>query len=179
MRQLSVRGFHTLKVCAGRMRIRMSMIRIGFAVPILLWAPLALSTVQIPDLIIVDGEERQLYGPAGSLPFEELLRHRPEIKRRLAFYPTEICSAAWSGFRATWSLKDDKLLLIKLISDPCSKESEVPLRLVFFPEKPPIAATWFSGTLVVMPDESHGAELVIEIQNGVAVRFATKVLSDR
>lgn len=137
---------------------------------LLFWAPLALSTVQRPDSIIIDGEERILVGIVTSEPLEQLLDRRPLAKYRLSWFRREFCTASWIGFRAIWKLQDDKLFLVSLISDPCgSNTTEVPLSMVFWPRRAPILASWFSGTLFVTGGESGRGVLIVGIRKGRVV----------
>ena len=181
MRRSILTILHMPKPSIAKINVRAWAIRICLVLAVSFWIPLAHGTFQIPDLIIIDGEEHILnFGSVSSAPFEQLLYHRPWTKYLLKPYRREFCTASWSGFRATWGLQDDKLILLKLISDPCgSNKTEVPLSVIFWPQEPPILASWFSGTLSVSLPESHGSVLILEIEDGIAIRQERRVVGAR
>ncbi|MBI5275910.1 MAG: hypothetical protein HY854_05565 [Burkholderiales bacterium] len=89
------------------------------------------------------------------------------------------CSASWRGYRAKWEVREGQLLLLSLHANPCNNDPpEVPLSELFPGASPPIAATWFTGTLripqgkmveyVHMGYQSrHERYLLLSMQGGV------------
>lgn len=123
---------------------------------LLLAAPsLARATAQIPDEIVIDGESRILF----TEPFLQYLSEsvHAKFKPYLNWPP---CTASWRGFRAFWRVEDAKLLLIKLLANPCDRHpTEIPL-ITFFPDHSgPVPATWYSGKLVVPGGSSSSTSI--------------------
>ncbi len=106
------------------------------------------ATVQIPDEIVVDGTTRALL--TEPEPFVRYLKDSGQHAKLQPYLNGAICSASWRGFRAYWKIADAKLLLVKLLANPCDRQpKEVPLT-VFFPDHSgPVLARWFSGELLV------------------------------
>lgn len=103
------------------------------------------ATAQIPDTIVLDGEESPLH----SEPLRPLLRV-PEAERIIELEPAEDgCSASWRGYAASWSIRSDRLFLERIVTDPCGEHVEVPLERAFAGRKAPLHAFWFTGVLIV------------------------------
>lgn len=134
----------------------------------------ASATSQIPDTLVVEGQEHPLH----SQPFGALLQSDPKLEELLSKYPRGGCSASWFGFKATWEISDEGLYLTKLISNPCSMEpSVVPLDLLPGYSEGRVLARWFTGQLVVPQgklveyvhmgfDSKYESYLVITVENG-------------
>ncbi len=61
-----------------------------------------------------------------------------------------MCSASWLGFTAHWEIKENHLYLVSLRANPCSdRPDEIPLQTFFPGASGPIAASWFTGRLVI------------------------------
>jgi len=61
-----------------------------------------------------------------------------------------VCSASWRGYKGYWALRNEKLFLDYLITDPCSNKSDmVDAGKLFGKDQYPIEATWYTGTIVV------------------------------
>ena len=105
--------------------------------------------MQIPDEIVIDGTTRALL--TEPEPFVRYLKDSGQHAKLKPYMDGSLCSASWRGFRAYWTIADAKLLLVKLLANPCSRQQpkDVPLT-VFFPDHSgPVLAEWFSGELLV------------------------------
>jgi hypothetical protein len=96
---------------------------------------------------VIDGEPQRLI--TEPEPFVRYLDDSGQHAKLKPYLNEEMCSASWRGFRAYWEIADAKLLLVKLLANPCDQPKEVPLT-VFFPDSSgPVFARWFSGVLLV------------------------------
>lgn len=61
-----------------------------------------------------------------------------------------VCSANWRGYRGSWSLKNDMLVLNNLVTNVCDR-TPIPIeaRDLFNKNRYPIVAIWYTGTIVV------------------------------
>ncbi len=110
----------------------------------------AAATAQIPDLIVLDGKTNSLF----TNPFGAYLRRNQEAIPKLEAVVEGGCSASWRGYRANWEIKERRLFLAALFSDPCSQSPKpIPLTTFFPDAQGPVEATWFSGTLVIPQGE--------------------------
>ena len=115
---------------------------------LLAFAPsLASATAQMPDEIVIDGEPRPLF--TEPEPFVRYLDDAGQHPRLGPFLDGSLCSASWRGFKAYWKIDDAKLLLVKLLANPCTQSNEVPLTVFFPGHSGPVLARWFSGELLV------------------------------
>jgi hypothetical protein len=106
----------------------------------------AQATAQIPDRILVDGQESQLFAE----PLFPYLKQNKDSFGALMKHATQMCSAAWRGYKAKWKIRENQLFLIALFANPCDKDSpEIPLAELFPGATSPIPAKWFSGTLSI------------------------------
>ncbi|MBD9369855.1 hypothetical protein [Xanthomonas sp. XNM01] len=109
----------------------------------------ASATEQIPDAILVDGQERPLY----SEPFGMLLdtpAHWKHFREASGIGRRGPCTANWRGYRAWWSLQDDRLWLQRMVYGACNADAPAADLSLYFPgQSAPVAADWYSGTLVV------------------------------
>jgi hypothetical protein len=132
------------------------------------------ATVQIPDEIVIDGNTRALL--TEPEPFERYLNDSGQHAKLQPYLNGAMCSASWRGFRAYWKIADAKLLLVKLLANPCDRQpKEVPLT-VFFPDHSgPVLAGWFSGGLLVSLgrrlQDSYLFEryLLITVERGIVI----------
>ncbi len=126
------------------MNLAMRMLLAGL---LLVLAATAGATAQVPDRILVEGREYAL----NTNPLEIQLRDRPD------FLPENISrsSANWRGYVAHWAIDGDRLLLrrveVRLYDRQSGESSSVDLLDKLFLEGAPVAATWYSGALVI-PD---------------------------
>jgi hypothetical protein len=107
---------------------------------------LARATAQAPEILLIDGKEHALR----STPLEGYLEKHPHKEIRIAGggYST----ALWRGYVATWEIKDDKLMLVK-IEGFKDEWRAYPLEKVFPKQKGPILADWYTGLLSVPEGE--------------------------
>ena len=102
------------------------------------------ATAQIPDHLLVDGQESQLFAE----PLFPYLKQNKDSFGALMKHATQVCSAAWRGYQAKWEIRENQVFLVALFANPCSKESpEIPLAELFPGASSPIPAKWYSGTL--------------------------------
>jgi hypothetical protein len=78
------------------------------------------ATVQIPDEIVIDGTTRALL--TEPEPFVQYLNDFGQHAKLQPYLNGAICSASWRGFRAYWKIADAKLLLVKLLANPCDRQ---------------------------------------------------------
>jgi len=104
------------------------------------------ATAQIPDEILVDGERQLLF----SEPFSGFLAESGQAAKLAAFQGKGSCTASLRGYAALWAIKNEALVLSKLVANPCNdRPTEVPISAFFPGTAGPVQAKWFSGTLVV------------------------------
>lgn len=105
-----------------------------------------MATPQIPDTLWVDGETAPIF----SAPLRPLLEDAAFRARLYPLLGTTDCSGSWHGFRANWSIEGRQLILLSIESDPCSDAPRpIPLASLFDGRAAPMAATWFSGRIVL------------------------------
>ena len=126
------------------MNLAMRMLLAGL---LLVLAATAGATAQVPDRILIEGREYAL----NTNPLESQLRDRH------GFLPENVSrsTANWRGYVAHWAIDGDRLLLrkveVRLYDAENESSSSVDLLTGLFPEGAPVAATWYSGALVI-PD---------------------------
>ncbi len=112
---------------------------------LLVLAGAAGATAQVPDRIVIEGREYAL----NTNPLESQLRDD--------FLPENVArsTANWRGYVAHWAIDGDRLLLRKVEVHLYDRENEpsssVDLLSGLFPDGAPVAATWYSGALII-PD---------------------------
>jgi hypothetical protein len=140
--------------------------RLFVLIMLVAWAPAVFSTAQLPDLLLLDGEELKLH----TQPISPLLESDPKLRGRLLEHGNQIrtvCSASWIGLRATWTISDGELFLVKLVSNPCSSSpTNIPLSKISGKRNAPVFASWFSGELIVPQ-----GKLVEHVHMGFASRY--------
>ena len=155
--------------------------RIGVSALLVLLAPTqAGATAQIPDIIIIDGEEHSLF----SNPLEQ---HFAKAGRPGILDEGVASSANWRGHVATWTIEGGRLYLTK-VEKEYAKERQpgayewlpISLRKLFPNSKGRVIADWYTGTLRVPRGEElqyvhmgygsiYQRELRITIRNGQVV----------
>ena len=110
---------------------------------------LAFATAQSWDTLIYKGEPERI----SSTPLEGYFTS----KNPRPTWLTMASTASWSGYWATWELRDKRLFLKKVEREEFDKMKNDYIRVDItkriFPEaSPPIEATWFTGT-IRMPRE--------------------------
>jgi hypothetical protein len=109
-------------------------------------ASACIATPQIPDTLRVDGETAPIFS-APLLPLVEDEAFRARLHPLLG---SADCSGSWHGFRANWSIEGRQLILLSIESQPCSDAPRpIPLASLFGGRRAPIAATWYSGPVVL------------------------------
>ena len=106
---------------------------------LLLGSNSAWATAQMPDLIIIEGQEHHLY----SNPLEKYFgpdNPRPKFRRWH--------TANWRGYVATWEI-DGGVLYLKALRAKLPTGEMVGLEYLFPEHKGRVEATWFTGKLRV------------------------------
>ncbi len=120
------------------MRLAIVAVLIGLLLP-----ATAFATAQFGDRITYKGETVEMFSnPLESYFSQE--RPRPDH----LFKAT--CTACWRGYVGHWEVKDDQLVLVKLVAGDCGQNSpEIPLESLFPGQKGPIVAIWFTGIISI------------------------------
>lgn len=131
------------------------------------WAALAGAAAQKPDLLVIDGRIEPLAASPlqTALESDEALRER--LKRHL---PKKPCADAARGYVATWEMRNDDLLLVKLNVDPCGDGKTVPLSLLFPGSSGMVKAAWYSGELKT---RSGGTNRTLYVKAGTVTGAAS------
>ena len=107
------------------------------------------ATEQVPDKILVDGEEYVLLSQS---PFGALL-NRPDMNSALNDAVNQAgpkSTANWRGYVATWEIRDKRLLLRSLdLNGSGEKPQLLPLSTFFLGQNSPVDTVWYSGTLLI------------------------------
>ncbi len=107
------------------------------------------ATEQIPDKILVDGQEYVLLSKS---PFDVLLG-RPDMGTALKDSVNQTgpkCTANWRGYVATWEIKEKRLLLRSLNLNGCGEQPKLlPLSTFFLNQDSPVDTVWLSGILLL------------------------------
>lgn len=131
------------------------------------------ATAQFPEKLIHQGKELPMF----STPLESYLSQHPDVKMPQAGTSS---TALWRGYVATWSIKEDKLFLVKIEQEDVAKNKdgefkftwrEVPLDKVVPKAKGPILADWHSGVLRVPQGEQ-----LLYIHQGFASMYEKDLL---
>ena len=122
----------------------------GFALSaFVLVATHSMATVQVPDVMIIDGRIERL----DTNPLAPYLLAHPNALPR----PDDPEAENWRGYVATWELRDGKLFLRKIdvaFRNPKASLNE-DARIIknvihrIFPEAKDLVAAWYSGALVI------------------------------
>lgn len=143
----------------------------------LVWFPVtAHATAQIPDEIVIDGESHPLFTePLASMMSES------DLMAVLEKHGLGMCTANWRGYMAEWRIHKQRLELVKFIVGPCHEDRhEIPLDMLFPDQVGPIAASRYSGKLLVplgnQVEYVHGGYgskyeryLQLTIENGIVI----------
>ena len=106
----------------------------------------AKATAQIPDEILVDGRVEMLF----SEPLNAYLARPGNLAKLKPYFAKQRCSGSWRGYKAKWQVRDGRLYLTELDTDPCGDHPKsVPLESLFMFEAKPVLASWYTGPLVV------------------------------
>ncbi len=109
------------------------------------------ATAQSPEKLIHQGKELPMF----STPLESYLERHPDVKMPT---PDVGSTGLWRDYVATWSIKEDKLFLVKIEQQAATKNKagefdftwrEVPLDKIFPKAKEPVLADWYNGVLRV------------------------------
>lgn len=135
----------------------------------------AFGTAQFPDRLLYNGKSEGIF----STPLEQYFEKvgtRPK-------WLTEMNTACWRGYVASWEIRDDRLYLQKIVRDEYDPkrddffEQDITKRI--FPNRSlPIEATWFSGVIrlpqgkeleyIHMGFESiYEKDHFLEVENGI------------
>ena len=61
-----------------------------------------------------------------------------------------VCSASWRGYKGSWALRGQKLVLTYLVTDACSKSPKsIDTNKLFGSKRYPVEATWYTGKIIV------------------------------
>ncbi len=62
----------------------------------------------------------------------------------------QVCSGSWRDYRGSWEIRESRLYLVRIETDPCDeKPREIPLGSLFPVEPGAVFASWYTGSLVV------------------------------
>jgi hypothetical protein len=122
----------------------------GFALSVLVFAAThTMATVQVPDVIIIDGKNESL----DTNPLAPYLSTHPKVIPKSDDPATD----NWRGYVATWEILDGKLFLRRIdvaFRNPKAPPNEDP-RIIknvihkIFPDSKDLVAAWYSGALVI------------------------------
>jgi len=116
--------------------------RTAIAFVLCAWLGLAGAQAQKPDLLVTDGRAE----PLAVMPLQRALESDAALRGKLQRYLSKKpCPEAERGYVATWELRDNALMLVKLDVEPCGGGKTVPLSLLF--PSASVTATWYSGEL--------------------------------
>ncbi|QFT54213.1 hypothetical protein [Microbulbifer sp. THAF38] len=105
----------------------------------------------------------------------------------------QMCSANWRGYRGSWALEKEMLVLRYLVANACDK-SPKPIDVdTIFPNKSyPIAATWYTGKIIVrigertfLSPKEHGLSgveyeaVVYDFHSGKLVSRSIETITNR
>lgn len=145
-------------------------------------------TAQVPDKLILDGKEVPLF----DFPLDSWLEKNPPKPEFGSYDFVANASNNWRGYRATWKISKDRLLLLKVakscpvpkwrswLSGSGREYRAVPVEWYLPGKKLPAFSEWYSGRLRIPQDtmprrmhmgcgSEHARELLFEIKNGVVV----------
>ena len=106
----------------------------------------AAATQQMPEEIVISGQVHALY----SVPLEPMLSRPGNFEKSLALFGGYQCSASARGYLGTWEIREGRLYLIRLVSDPCSRTPRrIPLEQIFPGSAQPVIADWYTGLLTL------------------------------
>ncbi len=145
----------------------MKKILISLATIIILSAP-ALATVQIQELIKIDGKEERMVAEPLSIYLDDP-KNFTVFKRYIGADRLGNCSALWRSYVGHWEIKNNKLFLNELELDACSpgQRKLFPLSKLF-PNRPqPVFADWYSGLIKVYKGDTTK---IFEFKKGIIVR---------
>ena len=114
----------------------------------------AYGTPQIPDELTVDGKVVSIH--QSPLP--------PDVISEINQDHVAQCSANWRGYRAFWTLVDDKLLLDKIEIKPCRNPETIAADSVCTDCSYPIESYWYNGVLTYETGEWWGNK--VRLNNG-------------
>jgi hypothetical protein len=125
-------------------------------------------TAQVPDIIVIAGEELPLFSNPPDSYFNEE-NPRPAFQ--------SMSTANWRGYVATWEISESALYLVDL-KGTISGSGGVNIATIFPDDPERIKADWFSGTLRIPRGKcinymhlGYGSiyeeDLIIEVENGV------------
>ena len=143
---------------------------------------------QLPDKILVDGEQRELYSNPLELFWTSTKKTRPR------FITTTECSR---GYIAAWEIRNNNLLLKEINATYdrnyifFKKKASYSLRNLFPKSKDrPVKAAWFSGKIRVPIgkmsmyvhsgyDSRFEKELILTIQEGEVIKVVTLDMKEK
>lgn len=119
------------------------------------WLTLALSftvaksawaTAQIPEMLLFDGREEMLF----SEPLTQYVMAPDHLATFQSQLGTDHCTGSWRNYQGTWEIRNSRLYLTRLVTDPCDPvQKEIPLSRIFPFDVGPVFARWYTGVLVV------------------------------
>jgi len=131
----------------------------------------ALATTQLSEVIYLDGQKHWLH----NLPLEQYFG--PQNPRPKFRAPHTAC---WRGYIGIWEIKGGVLYLKDI--QAWTQQGEAGLEALFPGQQGPVAATWFTGKLIVpqgkvlkgyVPYPIYEKYLMITVEKGRVVRQET------
>lgn len=136
----------------------------------------AFATAQDPDVLVYNGEKKDLFSNPLEVFFESTKRKRPKFM----IEPMTISSGNWRGYIATWEIENGRLYLREIEAWLCPGQNEAGCKKVtlqsIFPGKVRdgrVSAEWFTGELRI-PD----GEQLRYVHSGYASIYERDIVFD-
>ncbi|WP_269537200.1 hypothetical protein [Cerasicoccus fimbriatus] len=144
-------------------------------ITVLLHCQNVFGTGQVPDILILNGEERGIR----TNPLNQWFEWTGERTDFLEYFQEGECSACWRGYIATWKITNNKLYLEKIQN--FDQDKVMPLTEIW-PEQgdEPVFAEWYSGLLSIPEGELlnyvhmgyssiYARDMLLRVDSGIIV----------
>lgn len=100
------------------------------------------ATEQISEEFVVDGARFEIE----ELPLSSLISSEDFNNK----FKKPLCTANWRGYKGSWALRNNKLVLTYLVLGACSKNPpRIEAKELFDKDQYPVEASWFTGKINV------------------------------